>query len=341
MSGTTSRQLAAFPASQKRIPKNPKYAKAQRKVDTGASMSQYQERMDYIRSNFKYKKGEIFKRIKVTTLAQLMVEVAEAMRDDMIDDADLDEAATFSGYYDEPRHGGGAAVPGVGAESEAGSVATDATGMTSRSTLQSVIRGVGALDSEEELAAKEQAESAAKMPKLVEPYLVVDLQDPEDFERCHIRGAHNFPATMLSRAQNHWSPEMYAYINKPDRMLILYDVDEKIGTKAAETFVQRGVDNVFLLSGGLRVLCDKIPEGIVIGELPGSKRVKGAPSAAGPMYATLTKENIEQIREQLETVRLGAPSTIASSRATSRAGGTSRAHSRTGAASVTSSKAWK
>lgn len=153
--------------------------------------------------------------------------------------------------------------------------------------------------------------------------------------------AHNFPATMLSRAQNHWSPEMYAYINKPDRMLILYDVDEKIGTKAAETFVQRGVDNVFLLSGGLRVLCDKIPEGIVIGELPGSKRVKGAPSAAGPMYATLTKENIEQIREQLETVRLGAPSTIASSRATSRAGGTSRAHSRTGAASVTSSKAWK
>jgi hypothetical protein len=66
-------------------------------VDTGASASQYEERMEYIRSNFKYKKGEIFKRIKVTTLAQLMVEVAEAMRDDMIDDADLDEAATFQG----------------------------------------------------------------------------------------------------------------------------------------------------------------------------------------------------------------------------------------------------
>lgn len=65
-------------------------------------MSQYQERMDYIRSNFKYKKGEIFKRIKVTTLAQLMVEVAEAMRDDMIDDADLDEAATFPGNTRAP-----------------------------------------------------------------------------------------------------------------------------------------------------------------------------------------------------------------------------------------------
>ena len=66
-------------------------------MDTGASMSKYEERMEYIASNFKYKKGEIFKRIKATTLAQLIIEVAEAMADDDIDDADLDEAATFAG----------------------------------------------------------------------------------------------------------------------------------------------------------------------------------------------------------------------------------------------------
>ena len=65
---------------------------------------------------------------------------------------------------------------------------------------------------------------------------------------------------MLSRAQNHWSPEMYGYINKPDRMIVVYDLDEKIATRAAETFVQRGVDNVFLLSGGTTIL--PLPESV-------------------------------------------------------------------------------
>ena len=53
--------------------------------------------MEYIQANFKYKKGEIFKRIKVTTLAQLIIEVAEAINE--VDDtelAELDEAATYS-----------------------------------------------------------------------------------------------------------------------------------------------------------------------------------------------------------------------------------------------------
>ena len=39
-------------------------------------------------------------------------------------------------------------------------------------------------------------------------------------------------------------------MNKPDRVIILYDEDERISTQAATVFVQRGVDNVFLLSGG-------------------------------------------------------------------------------------------
>mmetsp|Transcript_16794 Transcript_16794/g.43641 ORF Transcript_16794/g.43641 Transcript_16794/m.43641 type:complete len:350 (+) Transcript_16794:61-1110(+) len=349
MSGTTRRQIAAFPNSGKRIPRNPKYANTRRKVDTGSSMSVYEERMEYIRSNFKMKKGEIFKRIKATTLAQLIVEVAEAIRDDGVADDDLDEAATFPGYRGGAE-GGAAAAPAAGADTA--SAATEATGMTSRSTLLSVIQGVGALDDETHMAATERAAAEAARPSLVEPYLVVDLRDPEDFEQCHIRGAHNFPASRLSRAQNHWSPEMYAYINKPDRMLIVYDLDEKIGPKAAETFVQRGVDNVFLLSGGLRVLCDKIPDGIVVGRLPGAARIKGKGSgAAGPMYAPLTKENIEQIRQQLDEIAAGPPSSVASSRAGSRAtarggargrsGAASRSGGRDGTASVTSSKSWK
>ena len=47
---------------------------------------------------------------------------------------------------------------------------------------------------------------------------------------------------------------MFEYINKPDRIIILYDEDEGIAHKAATTIVQRGINNVFMLSGGAYAL---------------------------------------------------------------------------------------
>ena len=38
--------------------------------------------------------------------------------------------------------------------------------------------------------------------------------------------------------------------NKPGRIIILYDEDERVASQAATTFVQREVDNVLMLSGG-------------------------------------------------------------------------------------------
>lgn len=46
---------------------------------------------------------------------------------------------------------------------------------------------------------------------------------------------------------------MLAYRNRPGRVLVLYDEDERIAPRAAATLVQRGYGNVYLLSGGLRV----------------------------------------------------------------------------------------
>ena len=39
--------------------------------------------------------------------------------------------------------------------------------------------------------------------------------------------------------------------NKAGRIIILYDEDERIAPQAATVFVQRGVDNAFMLSGGM------------------------------------------------------------------------------------------
>ena len=44
--------------------------------------------------------------------------------------------------------------------------------------------------------------------------------------------------------------------NKPGHIIILYDDSERRAAQAASVFVQRGVDNVFLLSGGLLVSHD-------------------------------------------------------------------------------------
>ena len=38
--------------------------------------------------------------------------------------------------------------------------------------------------------------------------------------------------------------------NQPGKIIVVYDEDERLGPNAATTLVQRGYDNLFLLSGG-------------------------------------------------------------------------------------------
>ena len=67
------------PLSQ-RIPVNPKYKDVRPTVDTGASVTKQLERIKELKANYKFKKGEIFKRMRVTSLVALMIEVAEMNR---------------------------------------------------------------------------------------------------------------------------------------------------------------------------------------------------------------------------------------------------------------------
>lgn len=58
---------------------------------------------------------------------------------------------------------------------------------------------------------------------------------------------------MLSRCANFEIREMLSYRNKPGHIIICYDEDESIGPRVATVLVERGYENVFLLSGGLKV----------------------------------------------------------------------------------------
>lgn len=46
---------------------------------------------------------------------------------------------------------------------------------------------------------------------------------------------------------------MLDYKNKDGKMIIVYDYDETVSHKFATTLIQRGYDNVFMLSGGIRI----------------------------------------------------------------------------------------
>ncbi|KAJ8302391.1 hypothetical protein KUTeg_021378 [Tegillarca granosa] len=100
---STSRAKKVDPLSKK-TPANPKYEHVKPVVDTGSSVTKYLENLEYIKSkkppkrphlfkenrlelhtilsgegdkDFRIKKGEIFKRMKITTFVQLIIQVGE------------------------------------------------------------------------------------------------------------------------------------------------------------------------------------------------------------------------------------------------------------------------
>lgn len=98
-------------------------------------------------------------------------------------------------------------------------------------------------------------------------YLLLDLRDEIESDACHISTAIAYPHTQLTHSTNYFSSEIYRYKNRPDRMIIIYDDDERIAAPAGKLFVERGVENVYVLTGGLRKFCEKHEE-FVTGIIP-------------------------------------------------------------------------
>ena len=61
--------------------------------------------------------------------------------------------------------------------------------------------------------------------------------------------------------------------NKPRAVIVVYDDDESIASKAATTLTQRGYDNVFMLSG-MKNIQQRIPSNILIGQVGSEWRVE-------------------------------------------------------------------
>jgi centrosomal protein CEP41 len=106
------------------------------------------------------------------------------------------------------------------------------------------------------------ADADAKYNK---PFLILDVRDEEAFEQCHLMDARNFPASNIRHDK--MTAEILSYKNRDGHLIVLYDEDERNAAPAATALVQKGFDNIYLLSGGLRKIVDNAPH-MVEGDLP-------------------------------------------------------------------------
>ncbi|NXE84404.1 CEP41 protein, partial [Cochlearius cochlearius] len=238
----------------------------------------------FVFEDYRYRKDELFKRLKVTTFAQLVIQVASLS----------DETLEVTNEEIHKLEDGDSAAPGVDAELTAGTngkgspdgtpspvlfINNTGAGESYRSTLQSVISGVGELDIEKDAPKKADA-PAKNMPYPDCPFLLLDVRDRDAYDQCHIVGAYSYPIATLSRTMNPYTNSILEYKNAHGKIIILYDNDERLASQAATTMCERGFENLFMLSGGLKVLAQKIPEGLITGSLPMSCQVAAPTGSA-------------------------------------------------------------
>lgn len=307
--------------------------------------------------DYRYRKDEIFRRIKATTFVQLVLQVYGIPEDE---DLSIDQ-----GQYDD-ENGSAHQQPGPDYQhdippldlSKVSSQKEDTDEvLTARSSLSDFVRGSGEIKVQED---KEPSVSSKC------PYLLLDVREKDDYDQCRLIGAVSYPAAMLSRSFNYFTKEILTYKNKPGHIIILYDENERIAPNAATTFVQREVDNVFMLSGGLNVLSQKFPAGIISGTLPEScKPLSRGQSSARQARCqtcsqittqtpvmhknTFTPDDLDKLQNKLDDILLtesesasrlsSSASRVASSRSTVRTGAGSIMPS--SARSTSSQPPWK
>ncbi|KAL2308867.1 hypothetical protein Nmel_005037, partial [Mimus melanotis] len=171
----------------RRIPSNPKYQHIKTRLDTGNSLSKYMEKLEEIKRNYRYKKDELFKRLKVTTFAQLVLQVAslsnetlEVTNEELHNLPDADAAGGDASGTNGKGSPEGTASPVLFLNSSG-------AGESHRSTLQSVISGVGELDMDKDCPRKEESQ-AKERPYPDCPFLLLDVRDRDAYEQCHIVG---------------------------------------------------------------------------------------------------------------------------------------------------------
>ncbi|KAJ8381852.1 hypothetical protein SKAU_G00026300 [Synaphobranchus kaupii] len=329
---SSTRSIGNTEYMKKKVPRNPKYHNVKSKVDTGCSLIRYMERMEELKKNYRYRKGELFKRLKVSTFAQLVIQVSSVSDlNDMDVEEELDDNGSILSETDvEPNNNSPDRMPGLVLNEDCDSE----FGLSPRSTLHSLISGIGELDMDK-YGQRHTNVAPISSPRVSEqpypdcPYLLLDVRDKEDYEWCHIISAYSYPIATLSRTMDPYIKEVLEYKNAPGKIIILYDEDERMASIAATTMFERGFENVFMLSGGLKVIAQKFPEGMTTGAVPvqcllsptatrSLRRSQGQGSYPAEKKCRFTFQDIRKIQQHQEEMLVpSAPSVTLMSKSSS------------------------
>lgn len=205
---------ARLKVTERKVPRNPKYEGIGPTVQTGKTVRQVE-----ILSNQSVakRKGELFKRMKPSTVGRLLEENPHQ------------ESIYRLGRDDEEEQ----KVP----VSDTASVYSQAQSTTSAVTLATEQLGLTVLPTQSETE-----------------FLLLDLREPEEYAAYHIRDSLSFPAPNITR--DRILPEIFRFVpftqkNRPDKMIIVYSLDERKGVDAAQKFAMKGFDNIYFISGGI------------------------------------------------------------------------------------------
>ncbi|NWT56854.1 CEP41 protein, partial [Erythrocercus mccallii] len=260
----------------RRIPSNPKYQHIKTRLDTGNSLSKYMEKLEQIKRNYRYRKDELFKRLKVTTFAQLVLQVASLSNETLeVTDKELHKLQDADAAGDDAAGTNGKGSP-EGTPSSVLSLDNSGGGESHRSTLQSVISGVGEMDIEKDSPKEEEDPQAKERPYPDCPFLLLDVRDRDAYEQCHIVGAHSYPIATLSRTMNPYTNDILEYVSftwKHGEMLVGAPKIHWSFSPSLDPWELRGSSGISLAAPGLKVLAQKIPEGLITGTLPVSCQV--------------------------------------------------------------------
>ena len=112
--------------------------------------------------------------------------------------------------------------------------------------------------------------------------LILDVRPFEDFEKAHVYGARHYDIAQLGRSTNNLPREVYFYKGpvECDKMVVLYDQDGKEGTRIGNSFVEKGVENTYVVSGGFLALCATCPN-VLMGDVPTDETLAAMMAHAG------------------------------------------------------------
>ena len=166
------------------------------------------------------------------------------------------------------------------------------------------------LEYDDEIRAQDAVEEAGGPGPLVvthgslddavyeKPFLLLDVRGECDSTLSGVI-AHTCPFTHANLHQDKYFPELRRFKNLEGTLIVLYDEDERAGlaVSMATQLVERGWENVFVLTGGLAAFVEVCPEYVEGGreQQQGKGRRKKGGEEAGTLVSGLSALSLDKL----------------------------------------------